>query len=200
MMDSDCYHSGIFTRPHSRYPDVWYTLNDPGVVERMKLLCRRGFPAVCALDIDAEPIWIVLEHARSRGEEDQVKQMIGHQIKQILESKGYRRAGGKPIRTSWIFSFGSVYEDPDWRILYVCRNRDERDQNVFCLSSKRRVSTLPNPPPNVSSWVLYRMCRTPRELNYVLNADLGCDYGWSWDRLCAAVDENGYVALQQSTS
>lgn len=195
-MESSIYLPGIFTRPHSRYPAVWHTLNEPGVVERMKLLCRRGYPAVCALDIDAEPIWTVLENARTRGEEDQVKQMIGHQVKQILEAKGYRRVGGKPIRTSWIFSFGSVYEDPEWRILYVCRNRDERDRSVFCLSSKRRVSTLPHPPPNPLDWVLYRMCRTPRELKFVLNADLGYDFGWSWDQLCSEVDENGYVVLQ----
>lgn len=199
-MDPDVYLPGIFTRPHFRYRRVWETLNDPRIVERMKLLCRRGYPAVCALDIDAEPIWSILDHARERGEEDQVKQMIGHQIKQILESKGYRKVGGKPIRTSWIFSYGSVYEDPDWRTVYVSRNRDEHDREVFCLSSKRRVSALPHSPPDPTSWVSYRMCRTPRELNYVLNADLGYDYGWSWDRLCAAVDENGYVVLQQSTS
>lgn len=199
-MEPSKYHPGIFTRPHYRYPQVWKTLNEPGIVERMKLLCRRGYPAVCALDIDAEPIWNVLERTRARGEEDQVKQMIGHQIKQILESMGYQRVGGKPIRTSWIFSFGSVYEDPEWRTLYVSRNRDERDRDVFCLSSKRRVSTLPNPPKNVADWVLYRMCRTPRELNFVLNADLGFDFRWSWEELCSAVDERGYVVLQRSRS
>ena len=199
-MYSDQYFSGIFTQPHSRYPQVWETLNEPGVVERMKLLCRRGYPAVCALDIDAEPIWSILDHARERGEEDQVKQMIGHQIKQILESKGYRKVGGKPIRTSWIFSYGSVYEDPDWRALYVSRNRDEHDREVFCLSSKRRISALSYPPPDPASWIGYRMCSTLRELNFVLNADLGFDYGWSWDRLRAAVEEDGYVVLQQSTS
>lgn len=41
-----------------------------------------------AFDIDAERLWSNLDHARSRGELDQIKQMLGHQLGQILDTLG----------------------------------------------------------------------------------------------------------------
>lgn len=191
------YIPEIFSQPHQRYPQIWHTLNEPGIVERMKILSRRGFPAVSALDLDARPIWNALEDARANGREAQIKQMIGHQIRQILEHEGYIKVTSKPIRTSWIFSSGSVYEDPEWATLYISRNQDSLDPERYCVSSKRDVAALDDPPPK--QWIAYRMCRTLNELHYVLDADLNDAFGWSWVRLCDSVDRDGYVILKSGS-
>lgn len=190
------YRPGRFALIHDQYREVWRFLNNPEIVERMKILSRRGVPAISALDIEADPVWRALNAARHVGEEDQLKQMIGHQIRQIMESQGYRKTGGKQIRTSWIFTWGSVYQHPEWRRLYVHKNRDYAHSAAFCVSGKRQLSALQNPPPNSSTWIPYRMCHTRKELNYVLAGNLDDDFGVSWTNLCDAVSEDGYFLLQ----
>lgn len=190
------YRPGRFAFLHSEFREVWRFLNSPGLVERMKILSRRGVPAISALDIEAIPVWDALNSARPIGAEDQLKQMIGHQIRQIMESQGYRKTGGKQIRTSWIFTWGSVYQDPEWRGLYVHKNREYAHPAAFCVAAKRQLSALQNPPPNSSTWIPYRMCQTQKELNYVLDGNLDDDFGISWRNLCDAVNKEEYYLLQ----
>ena len=191
------YRPGRFAELHRQYPQVWRWLCDPGMAERMKALSRRGLPAVTALDIDAEPVWSALEVARDHGEEDQVKQMVGHQIRQIMEFHGYRKYGSKRIWTSWIFASGSVYRHPEWRRLYVHRPRYPDNVERYCVAAKRKLSTLPNPPSNCSEWVPYRMCRTRSELNFVLQGNLDDDFGLEWRNLRREVADRGYVVLER---
>lgn len=191
------YQPGRFAGLHDSYPQVWETVRDPRAVERMKILSRRGLPAVMAFDIDAESFWRVLESARQKGELDQIKQLAGHQVKQVMESNGYRKTvDGRPVRSSWIFASGAVYERPEWRRLHVHRNRSINAPEVYCIAAKRKLSALSNPPPSCSAWVPYRLCRTRRELNFVLEANLDDDFGWSWRDLCAAVADRGHVVLE----
>ena len=187
------YDPGRYRGIHKAFPQVWHALCDQGVVERMKLLSRRRVPAIAALDIDAQQVWTVLENARDLGKEDQVKQMIGHQTRQIMESEGFVKSVGKPIPNSWIFTWGMVYRRPEWRWLCVHRNKNREDQ--YCVSVKRRLSSLRHPPVSCSKWTFYRMCATKRELNFVLAANLEDDFGWTWRSLCREVRENGYVTL-----
>ena len=196
------YRPGNFAGLHDTYPKVWEAVRDPRAVERMKILSRRGSPAIMAFDIDAELLWSTLESARERGELDHVKQMTGHQVRQIMESVGYRKIlDSRPIRTSWIFASGAVYRKREWRQrLYVHRKRDVNAPEAYCIASKRQLSALSNPPPSCSTWIPYRMCRTRKELNFVLDANLDDDFGWSWKNLCDAVAERGYVVLECQSS
>lgn len=190
------YRPGRFTLVHDRYPQVWQTLNDANVVARMKILSRRGVPAVSALDIDAERLWNVLEQARRSAEEVQVKQMVGHQTRQIMESVGYQKIGSKPIRTSWIFTSGAVYRHPEWNRLYIHRIKESDGPDVFCIANKKRLTSLAKTPPQIARWILYRTFYTRRELNFVLNANLDNDLGWTWKKLCRAIEIDGYVILR----
>lgn len=162
----------------------------------MKILSRRGIPAVSALDINAEPVWTALMAGRELGETDQIKQMIGHQVRQVMEIEGYRKVGSKPIRTSWLFTAGSYYRHPEWFRLFVHKNRDLGDPEGFCIASKRQLGALLNPPPNSSKWVPYRVCYTRSELNFVLDANLDDDFGLSWLELREKVDDQGYFVLR----
>ena len=195
MKKSPTYQPRRFAGLHRQSPQIWDCLNELQFVAMMKVLSRRGIPAVSALDLEAELVWENLELARSRGEENQVKQMIGHQIRQIMASEGFRKVDGKPIRNSWIFSWGGVYVRPEWHSLYVHRNRDVGDPDTHCISKKRILLSLPNPPSNCAKWVPYRMCQTRRELNFVLEGNLDDDFGWSWANLCHVVDSEGYAIL-----
>lgn len=195
MKKSTRYRPGRFASLHKQYPRIWKALNEPQCVAMMKILSRRGIPAVSALDMEVELVWENLELARSRGDENQVKQMIGHQIRQIMASEGFRKVDGKPVRTSWIFSWGGVYVRPEWHSLYVHRNRNIGDPDTHCISKKRILLSLPNPPSDCAKWVPYRMCQTRRELNFVLEGNLDDDFGWSWRNLCDTINENGYVIL-----
>lgn len=192
------YRPGRFAGLHDSYPQVWETVCDQKTVERMKILSRRGLPAVIAFDIDAELLWNTLETARQNGEFDQVKQMTGHQVKQMMEAVGFRKVvDGRPIRSSWIFASGAVYRKQEWRQpLYIHRNRDIETPTTYCIAAKRRLSALANPPQQCSMWVYYRMCRTRRELNFVLEGNLDEDFGWNWKNLCATVTQKGYVVLE----
>lgn len=196
MSDTPEYRHGRFVELHAQYPKVWEFLNTLGIVERMKILSRHGIPAVSALDIEAEVVWDALKIARERGQEDQLKQMIGHQIHQIMKSVGYRKIGGKPLRTSWIFTYGSFYRHPEWHRLYVHRNRDLGDPEAYCIAAKRQLATLETPPPNCSRWVSYRMCCSRDELNFVLDANLDDDFGKNWQDLQSEVSERGFVVLK----
>lgn len=195
MSDTPEYRPGRFAGLHDQYPQIWKFLNAEVVVSRMKILSRQGVPAVSALDIEAEVVWDALASARHRGQEDQVKQMIGHQIHQIMVSSGFLKDGGKSIRTSWIFGYGGFYQDPEWHRFYVHRNRDQDNPEMYCISSKRQLPTLPNPPPNCYQWVPYRLCCTRRELNSVLDGNLDDDFGKNWQELQRVVGEQGYVIL-----
>lgn len=189
------YQPGRFAFLHDEFREVWPFLNSPGLVERMKILSRRGVPAISALDIEAIPVWNALNAARPIGAEDQLKQMIGHQVRQIMEAEGYRKTGGKQIRNSWIFTWGSVYQHPEWRKLYVHKNREYAHSDAFCVAAKRKLPALRNPPPDIFTWIPYRMCHTKKELNFVLQGNLEDDFGVSWRELCDTVSEEGYCVL-----
>ena len=194
-MNSISYRPGRFARLHEQYPQIWEALIEPQFIAMMKVLSRRGVPAVSALDMEAELVVKSLETARLRGDENQVKQMIGNQIRQIMASEGFRKVEGKPVRSSWIFSWGAVYVRPDWYSLHVHRNRNIGDLDTHCISKKRILLSLQHPPSNCAKWVPYRLCQTRQELNFVLEGNLDDDFGWSWRSLCETVDLNGYVIL-----
>ena len=191
------YRPGRFASLHEAFPQLWSLLNDDERVGRMKLLSRMNVPAVVDLDTDAEDIWNVLDASRGIGLLDQVKQMIGHQIRQIMESNGYEHVRNKPLKTSWIFASGALYQHPDWRPFYVHRNRDVYNTKRFCVALKRKLSDLSRPRGsllNPSDWVCHRRIALPHELDFVLGATLA-EFGWNWRDLCQVLRTENYVIL-----
>lgn len=199
-MMSNQYIPGRFVKLHVNYPVIWEFLNDPIVIARMTAISRRGLPAILVLDSEAETIWRELRLARQMSQFSELKQMIGHQVKQVMESCGYRKVGVKPITTSWIFSSGSVYRDPAWHDLYLFRERNLSDFFQFCIAKKRRLSSLPNPPAHQKKWAYFRKCSMLHELEFAMDSDLYEDFGWHWRDLYTEVEHQGYVILADLTN
>ena len=148
------YSPEKFRTTYEQFPELWDLLSSDEMIGSMKRLSRRAVPAIAALDTDAEPVWQVLEEARQESPllYDQVKRMIGHMVRQIMESPlvGYEHVRNVPF-TSWIFSTGARYRDPAWRRwIYVHRNRDPVGEEMFCLAKTKSLSDLYNPPSNIS--------------------------------------------------
>ncbi len=191
------YRPGRFASLHEAFPQLWALLNDYERIGRMKLLSRMNVPAVVDLDTDAEDVWSVLDASRGLGLLDQVKQMIGHQIRQIMESNGYEHVRNKPLRTSWIFSSGALYQHPDWILFYVHRNRDVFNTKRFCVALTRKLVDLSrsrSSPLDPSDWVCHRKVALPHELDFVLGAPLA-EFGWNWRELCQVLQMDSYVIL-----
>ena len=193
------YDPGRYASLHDAFPLLWTVLNEEERVSQMELASRLNSPAVSVLDIGAEDVWEVLEAAKRLGLLNQVKQMIGHQIRQIMESRGYEHVRNKPLSTSWIFASGAVYRHPSWTMLYVHKKRlRSTDENArYCVASKRSLSDLriPHDSPLVpSEWVRYRKVARRRELDFVMDAPLS-DFGWRWRNLCDKVRADGFVIL-----
>ena len=184
------YDAGRYAILHTRFSRMWPELNDPCVIARMKMLSRRGVPAVAALDIDAEIIWQELRNAAAMGFADRVKQMIGHQVRQIMTREGYRKTSVKPLPTSWIFASGAVYRLDAWRTVYLHRNRDVDSEHPYCVTNRRRLPSSLYP----EQWVFYRQCSMQHELEFALNEELS-EYDWSWTNLCDEVQDNGFTIL-----
>ena len=191
------YRPGRFASLHEAFPKIWALLNDDNRINRMKLLSRMNVPAVVDLDMDAEEFWSVFDESKRVGLLDQVKQMIGHQIRQIMESNGYVHVRNKPLSTSWIFASGALYQHPDWRLFYVHRNRDGFKMKSFCVSLNRNLNDLSCPENslfNPSHWVRHRKVALPHELDFVLGAPLA-EFGWNWRELCQVLHSESYVIL-----
>ena len=81
--------------------------------------------------------------------DDRVKQMIGHMVRQVMESRGYRIDRRDVSIGSALFSKGTRYGRPDWRRLQVFRNTS--DARELCFADSRETGKLP-PPANGDRW------------------------------------------------
>ncbi|MCY3883961.1 MAG: hypothetical protein OXG24_03495 [Gammaproteobacteria bacterium] len=191
-----------FAPEYELFPELLDYLSEDELVAKMILLSRRGVPAVAALDSDCEPIWRILRRARRRGIEDRTKQMIGHMVRQIMESDevGLEWVGSARLN-SWIFSAGAKYRHPSWQPLWVHRSRDGHDQERFCISRRKRLADLDTPPDDRSQWVLYRRCLMRHELVYILNVRNLGEVEWqdddpvTWNSLGRRVRIEGFKIL-----
>ena len=198
------YQPGRFAPLFEKYPELWDLLRRKTTVTRMKEDSRHGRPAVVALDSESEEIWEVLDRATEAGDYDAVKQMIGSMTKQSMQAEGYKIIPGPPraITSSWIFASGARYRHRDWKTLYVLRSRNHRKAREYCISKKRRLGQLNEGfPERCADWTNYRKCRMKHELERVLRGTLE-SFEWdvdtidkSWESLCKAVKENGFVIL-----
>jgi len=88
--------------------DVWRFLNRPDTILMMRTATALGHPAVEALGK------ILVSTFGTKITTDRAKQCIGHMVRQVLESQGYRLyRQGVRIRQPNVFSSGSRYEDND---------------------------------------------------------------------------------------
>ena len=193
------YNPGQFLSFYEKFPRLWDLLNSDEMIARMKALSRRGVPAVAAIETDAEPIWKILETARRESPKvfNQTKRMIGHMIRQVMESPqvGYRYVGTVSF-DSWIFSSGGRYRDPAWgRWIYVHCSPNVHGRDSYCLARTKHLSNLEEQPnPGQSSWTYHRRCACQHELEFILDGSLS-DWNLTWEELCREIRETGYVLL-----
>lgn len=109
------YQAGSFSDVYNTElgKDVWDYLNDDRIKSKMQLATDLGFPAVEGVGND------LFYKFPSVYRNDRYKQMIGHMIKQIMESLGYSHYK-KNIKCTKqrLYSNGSVYQKIDSKVEY----------------------------------------------------------------------------------
>lgn len=98
--------SGLFRAAFA--PDLWLYLRRPETVLAMEVATKLRKPAVEAIGDD------LIRDFGTVVQQNRVKQMIGHMVRQIMESRGYiLDAQRVPCRFDSLFSSGSRYKrDP----------------------------------------------------------------------------------------
>jgi hypothetical protein len=98
--------SGLFRASFA--PDLWHYLQRPETILAMEVATKLRKPAVEAIGDD------MIRQFGTVVQQKRVKQMIGHMIRQIMESRGYiLDAQRVPCRFDKLFSSGTRYKrDP----------------------------------------------------------------------------------------
>ncbi|MCB0637362.1 MAG: hypothetical protein KDC54_12125 [Lewinella sp.] len=114
---------------------LWAFLNKPETVASLEVASDLGKPAVCGIENT------LLEEFAEDILEDRIKQLTGHMIKQIMESRGYVVDQNNVSIRSVPFTKGTRYKKPEWQRLYVFKNTaNARD---ICVTDTRQHGTLP---------------------------------------------------------
>lgn len=92
---------------------IWQWLHDPKILQIMEVASYLRRPAVEALS----PHLLAQFGARMRSQN--MKQMVGHMVRQVLEQHGYRldRNNMRIRRPDNIFYSGSAYVAPDYAFI-----------------------------------------------------------------------------------
>ena len=123
--------------------DLWQFLNKELTVARLETATDLAKPAVFGIEEQ------LLERFGNVVANDRVKQMIGHMVRQIMESKGYRIERRDVTIGSALFSKGTRYGRPDWQRLQVFRNGSNARE--LCFADSRDTDKLP-PPADGGRW------------------------------------------------
>lgn len=123
--------------------DLWQFLTEELTVARLETATDLAKPAVFGIEEQ------LLQRFGNVVADDRVKQMIGHMVRQIMESKGYRIDRRDVTIASALFSKGTRYGRPDWQRLQVFRNGSNARE--LCFADRRDTSKLP-PPENGGKW------------------------------------------------
>ena len=196
------FDPGPFAPEYRDFPEIPEFLEQPETIAKMRILSQHGSPAIYVFEIDAERAWPAFKRAKEESSSrlSRTKQMAGHAAAQVMEAEGFVQVGEKRF-SSWLFTSGATFKDPDWRRwLYVHRNREDAVPQRFCIARRKRLTDLHEPPDGCSQFVFYRRCSQQEELEFVLDVQLA-DIGWTWARLVEALSgKRGgkYVLLDTS--
>ena len=142
---------------------LWQFLNEPLTMTRMETATDLGKPAVSGIE---EPL---LNEFGERVVDDRVKQMVGHMVRQVMESLGYQMEQHNVTIGSALFSKGARYGRPDWQRLHVFRS--SADARELCFSDSRDTASLP-PPTNGGRWRFWASFSTVRRGQIAYGVDV----------------------------
>lgn len=154
---------------------LWQVLTEEANIARMETASDLDQPAL-------KPIEDIL--LRVIGEEilaDRTKQMAGHMVRQIMESRGYVHDTSDIKLASVPFYKASRYRRADRTSLYLFRS--SKDPREIVLSNSRAVKTLPDAPDN-ARWMFVN----------TISSGIKAMIGYNFDLVHAAtvVGNNGF--------
>lgn len=122
---------------------LWRFLNEELTVARLETATDLAKPAVMGIEEQ------LLRRFGDAVVHDRTKQMIGHMVRQVMETRGYRIERRNVSLGSALFSKGTRYGRPDWQRLQVFRNG--KDLRELCFADHRDAGRLP-PPARGGRW------------------------------------------------
>lgn len=131
--------------------DLWQFLNEPLTTARMETATDLGKPAVTGIEEQ------LLDDFGERVIDDRVKQMVGHMVRQVMESLGYQVEQRNVTIGSALFSKGTRYGRPDWQRLHVFRS--SANARELCFADSRDTASLPL--PSGGRWRYWASFSTP---------------------------------------
>jgi len=138
--DFDKYQAGRFAStadtPLGR--SLWEFITDDETLLAMEVASDLGQPAVAGIEER------LLEKFGEAILPDRIKQLIGHMVRQAMESRGFIVDQNDVKLNSVPFSKATRYRKPDWQTLHVFRSSS--DPHELCFVDSRAGERLPAAP------------------------------------------------------
>ncbi len=159
------YHPEKFAKDYATPTGqkLWQVLTTEANIARMETASDLDQPAL-------KPVEDILLH--EVGEEilaDRIKQMTGHMVRQIMESRGYVHDTGDIKLASVPFYKASRYRRADRTSLYLFRS--SKDPREIVLSDNRAVDALPDAPDD-ARWMFVNTISSGIKAKIGYNFDL----------------------------
>ncbi|NVD46128.1 hypothetical protein [Qipengyuania atrilutea] len=156
---------------------LWEVLNRDANIARMETATDLGQPALKPLED------ILLIEIGEPITDDRMKQMAGHMVRQIMESRGFVHDADGIKLASAPFYKASRYRRPvpDEIVLHLFR--DSGDPNQLALTDIRDDSKLPSPKVG-KRWTYYNSISSP------LKASVG--FGFNLKKAAKVIKKQGY--------
>lgn len=155
---------------------LWQVLNRDDNLARMETATDLGQPALKPLED------ILLTDIGEAITDDRMKQMAGHMVRQIMESRGFvHDVDGIKLASAPFFK-ASRYRRSDSSEIILHLFRDSGDSNQLALTDNRVGDKLP--PPSGHRWTYYNAISSP------LKASVG--FGFDLKQAAKAVEQQGF--------
>ena len=172
------YRPDKFAKEHAT-PEgqkLWQVLNREDNIARMETATDLGQPALKPLED------ILLTEIGEAITDDRMKQMAGHMVRQIMESRGFEHDVDGIKLASAPFYKASRYRRRDGNEIVLHLFRDSGDPNQLALTDNREGDKLPN--SKGARWTYYNSISSP------LKASVG--FGFDLKQAARAVEKRGY--------
>lgn len=120
---------------------MWAFLNRDNIVQLLETKSADGYPAVMGIENE------ILEEFGDALQEERLRQMIGHMVRQILEARGWQLDQMNVKTTSAPFTKAARYTHPSRISAHIFRNAANRFD--LCMTNTRSAAAL---PPIDSGW------------------------------------------------
>lgn len=155
--------------------ELWVTLNSDVVIARMETASDLDQPALKPIED------ILLSLFDEQILADRIKQMIGHMVRQVMESRGYEHVTTDVRMNSVPFYKASRYRKAGRDTLYLFQS--SKDRREIGLTNERDGRKLPAAPDG-AKWKFVNVLTSP------IKANIG--YGFVLASAVAEVEKAGY--------